>query len=73
MTSKYNHVCRALMPLEGFRFVDEEWTQAAGLLTPTLKLKRRKIHERYNELIVSMYAKSAAATQMDGSEYDSLH
>ncbi len=43
------------MQVKRVAFVDEEWTQDAGLLTPTLKLKRRIIAERYAELIESLY------------------
>ncbi|MDX8402440.1 MAG: long-chain fatty acid--CoA ligase [Mariprofundaceae bacterium] len=44
------------MQVRRFAFVDEEWTQANGLVTPTLKVKRRAILERYAELIASLYA-----------------
>jgi long-chain acyl-CoA synthetase len=39
-----------------FRLVREAWTIEDGVLTPTLKVKRRVIHERYRALIESMYA-----------------
>lgn len=43
------------MQVKRFAFVDEAWTQDNGLLTPTLKLKRRNISERYAGLIESIY------------------
>jgi len=49
------------MQVNRFTFVDEEWTQDGGLLTPTLKLKRRKITKAYAETIESMYATSGKA------------
>jgi len=45
------------MQVKRFACVDEEWTQESGLLTPTLKLKRRKISERYADLIEALYGK----------------
>ncbi len=50
------HDLASYMQVHRFAFVDEEWTQQNGLVTPTLKLKRRKIAERYAEIIESLYA-----------------
>lgn len=38
-----------------FRLVAEEWTQESGHLTPSVKLKRRVVAERYGTLIEGMY------------------
>ncbi|MCC7343952.1 MAG: long-chain fatty acid--CoA ligase, partial [Deltaproteobacteria bacterium] len=38
-----------------FEIVPEEFSQENDMLTPTLKLKRRKILERYESLVAGMY------------------
>lgn len=40
-----------------FRLVQEEWTPATGELSPTLKLRRRFIQDKYKSLIAQVYAK----------------
>ncbi|AHG91831.1 AMP-dependent synthetase and ligase [Gemmatirosa kalamazoonensis] len=42
--------------VRAFRLLGEPWTIEDGALTPTLKIKRRVIAERYRALIASMYA-----------------
>ena len=39
-----------------FALLPQELTVDAGELTPTMKLKRRVIHERYHDLIEALYA-----------------
>ena len=41
-----------------FQLVCEEWTTQTGELSPTLKLKRRIIHEKYHHLIKKMFVKA---------------
>ena len=38
-----------------WRLLPEEWTAESEELTPTLKLKRRVIHDRYAEVIAGLY------------------
>ncbi|MDQ6997544.1 MAG: long-chain fatty acid--CoA ligase [Mariprofundus sp.] len=60
------HDLSSYMQVKQFRMLDEEWTQANGLLTPTLKLKRRNIHERYTDIIEALYAKPEDKEPLDG-------
>ena len=44
-----------------FRLVAEEWSQDSGELTPSMKLKRRVINEKYAAEIAELYADEATA------------
>jgi long-chain acyl-CoA synthetase len=59
--------CRELpnfMQIRDFIFVDEEWSQASGMLTPTLKFKRHLILARYQAEIDAMY-RNIGSTRQD--------
>lgn len=43
--------------LSRFRLVQDEWTPTSGELSPTLKLKRQFITEKYKDLISQIYMK----------------
>jgi long-chain acyl-CoA synthetase len=43
--------------LNRFRLVKDEWTPATGELSPTLKLKRQFISEKYKNVIAQIYMK----------------
>jgi long-chain acyl-CoA synthetase len=47
--------------LKRFKVVPEEWAQDTGELTPSMKLKRRVITERYASAIAELYADEATA------------
>jgi long-chain acyl-CoA synthetase len=47
--------------LKRFRVVADEWTQESGELTPSMKLKRRALMERYAVEIDGLYADEATA------------
>ena len=47
--------------IKRFRLVPEEWSQESGELTPSMKLKRRVIKERYAEVVGELYADEATA------------
>jgi long-chain acyl-CoA synthetase len=40
-----------------FQLVPDEWSQASGELSPTMKLKRRFITEKYRKLLDQVYMK----------------
>src|SRR3712207_1601635 len=42
-----------------FRILPEDFSVEGGTITPTLKIKRKPINERYGELIEEMYAGSS--------------
>ncbi|HXH64472.1 MAG TPA: AMP-binding protein, partial [Mariprofundaceae bacterium] len=52
----HTHDLASYMQVQRFMFVDEEWTQESGLLTPTLKLKRRLIVDLHKNDIRRLYA-----------------
>ena len=41
--------------------IPEELSTSNGTLTPTMKVRRRAIEERYRDLIDDLYAKAEAA------------
>ena len=41
--------------IKRFKFISDEWSTANGILTPTLKVKRSVILQRYKDLISRMY------------------
>jgi long-chain acyl-CoA synthetase len=47
--------------IKRFHLVPDEWTLNSGELTPSLKLKRRVVLEKYASEIVSLYADEATA------------
>jgi long-chain acyl-CoA synthetase len=59
-----NQVNATLAPFESikrFTVVPEEWALETGELTPSLKLKRRVIVQRYEPEIAAFYADEAVA------------
>jgi long-chain acyl-CoA synthetase len=57
--------------IKRFRMVSEEWSTQTGELSPTLKLKRKFLYEKYSSLlreIFSMNANNSFASNGSGSE-----
>jgi long-chain acyl-CoA synthetase len=42
--------------IKKFSLVPDEWTIASGILTPTLKVRRRQVEARYREILERLYA-----------------
>jgi long-chain acyl-CoA synthetase len=47
--------------IKRFRLVPDEWSQDSGELTPSMKLKRRIVNEKYGAEIAELYADEATA------------
>jgi long-chain acyl-CoA synthetase len=47
--------------IKRFRICADEWSQESGELTPSMKLKRRVITERYAAVVAALYADEATA------------
>jgi long-chain acyl-CoA synthetase len=59
LVSEVNFGLANFETLKRFRVVAEEWTQETGELTPSMKLKRRVITERYAAVVAELYADEA--------------
>lgn len=44
------------------RLLERDLTQSAGELTPTMKVKRQLVYDRYRELFEGLYATENGAT-----------
>ncbi len=49
--------------IRDLRLLVEEFTQESGLLTPTLKVKRREVERRFAQLVDDMYARAGRPRQ----------
>lgn len=54
---KYNDTISDFEKINRFRLVSDVWSPATGELSPTLKMKRKFITEKYQELIAQIYVK----------------
>ena len=53
---KLNEGLGEVEKVKKYQLIADEWTIANGILTPTLKVKRKVVMQRYNELIDKMFA-----------------
>jgi long-chain acyl-CoA synthetase len=56
--------------IRDLRVLWEDFTQDNGLLTPTLKVRRREVEKRFTEVIEEMYAKLAKLRKADHQKAD---
>ncbi len=54
--TKFNQDFNPVEQIKKFRLIPNEWTIEGGELTPTLKLKRKTIIEKYQDFIQSIYS-----------------
>jgi long-chain acyl-CoA synthetase len=57
----YGEKFKGFEGVKDFALISEDFTTDNGMLTPSLKVKRRKVFEKYESLIQSLYAKKKAA------------
>ena len=53
---KYNKKLSIIEKIKKFKLIEEEFTIENGLMTPTLKLKRKKIIEKYKQDLENLYS-----------------
>ena len=56
IVEKYNDLFNPVEKVKKFELIETEWTINGGELTPTLKLKRKVIMEKYNDAVEHIYA-----------------
>ena len=55
---KYNKRFGKVQQIKKFALIEDEWSVETGELTPTLKVKRRIIKEKYQDLFEKIYSES---------------
>jgi long-chain acyl-CoA synthetase len=60
---KYGAAFKGFESIQDFALIAEDFTTDNGMLTPSLKLKRRKVLEVHGPVIEALYAKRAAKAQ----------
>jgi len=57
---KVNKLFARVEQVKKFRLIEQKLSPEDEELTPTMKLKRKLVNEKYRDLIESMYLKEAA-------------
>ena len=68
----YNKTLAPHEQIKLFRLVTDEWTPANGLLSPTLKLRRAPLTEKYKELIADIFGKEKPSQNTFFSAFKSV-
>jgi len=63
IVDRVNATLASFETLKRFSLVPEEWTLESGELTPSMKLKRRVVEQKYSALIDAFYADEATASR----------
>ena len=58
--------------IKQFRLVTDEWTPTNGLLSPTLKLRRAPLMEKYKDLVADIYGKEKPSANAFFSAFKSV-
>ena len=58
--------------IKQFRLVTDEWTPNNGLLSPTLKLRRAPLMEKYKDLVADIYGKEKPSANAFFSAFKSV-
>jgi len=64
---KHGAAFKGFESIQDFALVKDDFTTDNGMLTPSLKLKRRKVLETYGALLDGLYAKKAASRSASAS------
>ena len=59
---EYNKNLAPHEQIKQFRIVADEWTSANNLLSPTLKLRRGPLMEKYKDIVADIYGKDKASS-----------
>jgi len=83
LLNNYNQGCMQYQELHKVIIAHEEWTNENGLLTPTLKMKRNALSEKYEEALAMIYDQKEKVSwevkpedmskKMEVLDYDTLH
>jgi long-chain acyl-CoA synthetase len=65
--AKYGAKFKGYEGVKDFALIAEDFTQENGMLTPSLKVKRRKVIEKWGNLIDGLYAKKKSAEKSAAS------
>ena len=68
----YNKTLAPHEQIKLFRLVTDEWTPTNGLLSPTLKLRRAPLMEKYKDLIADIFGKEKPSQNAFFSAFKSV-
>jgi long-chain acyl-CoA synthetase len=65
---RYGEKFKGFEGVKDFALIDEDFTTDNGMLTPSLKVKRRKVFEKYGPTIEALYAKKREKSGGEGEK-----